>query len=110
MSLAPEDLPEGTFAVIFISRLKADTPGYAETARRMAELVVAMPGFLGMASWRDEEGRGVTISWWRDEDSIRRWRDHPEHARARRRGEAEWYADWHIQVCRVERISRRARS
>jgi len=108
MTLAPEELQRGDWAVIFISRLKADHPGYGETARRMVELVQRIPGFLGMASWRDEEGRGVTISWWRDEEAIRRWRDHPEHARARRRGDEEWYDDWHIQVCRVERFARKA--
>ena len=108
MPLAPENLPVGSLAVIFISRLRTDAPGYEKAARRMVELVRDMPGFLGMASWRDEKGRGVTISWWRDEESIRRWRDHPEHAQARRHGGAEWYADWHIQVCRVERISRKA--
>ena len=109
MPLAPEELPERSLAVIFISRLKPDAPGYEETARRMVELVKGMPGFLGMASWRDEEGRGVTISWWRDEHSIRRWRDHPEHAQARHRGDAEWYVDWHIQICQVQRFSRKAR-
>ncbi len=108
MPLAPEHLPEGVWAVIFISKLKEDAPGYAETARRMLDLVGAMPGFLGLASWRDEEGRGVTISWWRDEESIRRWRDHPDHVRARLRGDEEWYDDWQIQVCRVERLARKA--
>ncbi len=107
MTLAPEHLPEGSLAVIFISKLKADAPGYAETARRMVELVKEMPGFLGMESWRDGQGRGVTISWWQSEEDIRRWRDHPAHARARQRGDVEWYADWHIQVCRVERVTRK---
>ncbi len=107
MPLAPEELPEGAWAVIFISRLKTDAPGYAETARRMVELVETMPGFLGHASWRDEEGRGVTISWWRDEESIRRWRDHPEHVQARRRGDVDWYADWHVQICRIRKINRK---
>ncbi len=95
MPSMPEHLLEGSLAVIFISRLKADAPGCEETAQRMVELVKTMPGFLGPAGWRDEE-------------SIRRWREQPAHARARRHGAEEWYNEWHIEVCRVERTSRKS--
>ena len=91
------------FVVIFISRLRADAQGYEETARRMAELVRQQPGFLGMESWRDANGRGVTISWWESEEAIARWRDHPEHAQARQWGRKKWHDDFHISICRVER-------
>jgi heme-degrading monooxygenase HmoA len=104
----PERLTEGSFVVIFVSRLREDAPGYAKAAARLVGLVRTMPGFMGMASWRDEEGRGVTISWWRDLESIERWRDHPDHARARRRGDVEWYDDWHIEICRIDRIARKS--
>ncbi len=91
------------YAVIFISRLRADAEGYAETARRMMDLVREQPGFLGMESWRDETGRGVTISWWESEEAIARWRQHPRHRQAMRRGREEWYESFRVQICRVER-------
>lgn len=50
MSLALKGLPEGSLAVIVISKLETDAPEYAEAARRMMELVSTMPGFLGMSS------------------------------------------------------------
>lgn len=107
MPPVPDDLPQGSCAVIFISKLKAEAPGYEQTARRMVELVESMPGFLGLESWRDADGRGVTISYWRDENAIAGWRDHPEHAEARRRGDEQWYDDWRIQVCRIEQARRK---
>lgn len=102
----PADLPEPPYyAVIFPSQRPPGDPddGYAAMAARMVELARQQDGYLGHESVRDAEGRGVTISYWRDEDAIRAWRQHREHVEARRRGRDQWYADWAIRVCRVER-------
>ncbi len=93
-------LPRGTVAVIFVSRLKRQAPGHAEAARRMVALAEAMPGFLGMESWRDGDGRGVTISWWESREAIARWKAHPEHRAAQARAE-EWYESWRLSICEV---------
>ena len=95
---------EGCIAVIFMSRLRDPAPGYAEAAGRMVELARAMPGFLDMRSTRNADGFGITISWWRSEEDVARWRDHPEHLEMRRRGREEWYESWHVETCRVERV------
>lgn len=106
MASFPADLPDPPYyAVIFPSRRPPGEPddGYAETAARMVELARGRDGYLGHESVRDADGRGITISYWRDEAAIRAWRDHAEHADARREGRARWYLDWAIRVCRVER-------
>lgn len=106
MSKFPVDLPEPPYyAVIFPSQRPDGDPddGYAEMAGRMVELARQQDGYLGHESVREADGRGVTISYWRDEDAIRAWRAHPEHVEARRRGRDRWYEDWAIRVCRVER-------
>ncbi len=96
------------YAVIFISQLRkdADIDAYRAEAGRMAALARRQPGFIGMQSWRDETGRGVTISWWESEAAIAAWRAHPQHAAAMRRGREEWYEHCQIQVCRIERARR----
>lgn len=91
------------YAVIFTSRLGVYDADYERTAERMAELAKTMPGFLGIESARGEDGLGITVSYWKDEDSIRHWRDNAEHADARRRGRNEWYAHFELRVARVER-------
>ena len=95
---------EGCIAVIFMSRLRDPAPGYAEAAARMVELARTMPGFLGMRSMRDADGTGITISWWRSEEDVAHWRNHPEHLEAQRRGREEWYESWRIEICRVEKV------
>ncbi len=97
-------LPEPPYyAVVFTSHRRPGDHGYAEAADRMEELVRAQPGFLGMDSARDPGGLGITVGYFKDERSIRAWREHVEHAAARERGRARWYEDYTVHVARVER-------
>ncbi len=90
------------FAVIFTSLHSADTAGYAETARRMEALASAQPGFLGIETVREGE-RGITVSYWRSERDIARWKAELEHAQAQRRGRKRWYRRYSVRVVRVIR-------
>ena len=101
---------EGCLAVIFTSRLRDPAPGYEETARRLARLVRTMPGFLGMESVRGADGFGITVSYWRSEEDIARWKAHPEHLEAQRAGGREWYESYDLRICRITRIGARRRS
>jgi heme-degrading monooxygenase HmoA len=92
------------YAVVFTSqRTEGDAAAYGATAERMAELARAEPGFLGVESARGADGVGITVSYWRSEDDIRRWHADAEHEEAQRLGYGRWYAWFHRRVCRVER-------
>jgi len=91
------------YAVIFTSVRTDIDNGYGETAARMVELAESMDGFLGADSAREEVG--ITVSYWRDLDAIKAWRQHPEHVEAQRRGRKEWYESFTTRVCLVERES-----
>src|SRR5512135_105225 len=99
------DTPEPPYyAVVFTSlRAAADPEGYAVTADRMAELASAQPGFLGMESVRDQQGVGITVSYWSSLEAIRNWRDVAEHRAAQSSGRSKWYDEFRLRVCRVER-------
>ena len=90
-------------AVIFTSRIRVDAEGYHAMSRRMADRVEGRPGFLGMESMRDAQGFGVTVSYWRDLDAVRAWRDDPAHTEARTLGRDRWYAGYRVRVCEVQR-------
>jgi heme-degrading monooxygenase HmoA len=89
------------YAVIFTSH-RADDEGYAETSARMQELGQQQPGFLGIESVRGDDGVGITVSYWRDLESIRAWKANEEHLVAQARGKREWYSDYVTRVCKVE--------
>ncbi|SHF45908.1 antibiotic biosynthesis monooxygenase family protein [Streptoalloteichus hindustanus] len=90
------------YAVIFSSRRTAVDDGYQETARRMLELAARQPGYLGVEHARDAE-LGITVSYWRDEESIRNWRRDVEHIAAQDRGRSQWYEAYEVRVAKVER-------
>jgi heme-degrading monooxygenase HmoA len=93
------------YAVIFTSRRTGGDRGYGTASDRMLELVAQQPGFLGVDTARDADGLGITVSYWRDEESIRAWRRVAEHERVQRAGRATWYEDYSIHVARVERMA-----
>jgi heme-degrading monooxygenase HmoA len=93
----------GALAVVFTSRRTPGDGGYAQTADQMVALAASQPGFLGVESARGEDGLGLTVSYWRDEASIRRWREQADHLAAQRAGRERWYRAYAVRVCRVER-------
>lgn len=91
------------YAVIFSSVPTTNEDGYAEMARRMSELAVGMPGYLGIESAENPDGSGITVSYWTDEAAIRNWRRHAEHLAAQQLGRERWYSRFELRVARVER-------
>lgn len=92
------------YAVIFTSRrTAADPESYDRTADRMVELAATMPGYLGIESARGADGVGITISYWNDLESIRKWREQAEHRLAQRAGKERWYECYSLRVCLVEK-------
>ncbi|MGW1805708.1 antibiotic biosynthesis monooxygenase family protein [Streptomyces sp. NPDC002078] len=101
---APASLPAPPYyAAVFTAVRTAGDNGYAERNERMMKLAADQPGFLGVDSARGADGLGITVSYWKDEESIAAWRDHTEHALARAQGREHWYAAFSLHVAKVER-------
>jgi heme-degrading monooxygenase HmoA len=97
-------LPEPPyFAVIFSSLRTPGDAGYADMAERMVALAAGQEGFLGVESTRGDNGFGITVSYWRDLESIAAWRRHAEHRVAQELGRGQWYGHYELRVARVER-------
>lgn len=105
MALVFDNPPEPPYyAVIFTSGLRDDAaPGYEEMAEAMVELAQKQPGYLGFESARGEEGLGMTVSYWKDEASIKAWKNLAKHKAAQETGKKNWYQWFHIHVAKVER-------
>lgn len=88
------------YAVIFSSVRTEGDNGYSTMADKMAGLAENQDGFLELESVRQEPG--ITVSYWRDRDSIRKWRENLEHTIAREQGRAQWYETFKVRICRVE--------
>ena len=94
-------LPTPYYAVIFTSLLTDPNNTYDETAKRMVELASQQEGFLGVDSVRDDIG--ITVSYWKNLESISAWKANAEHLIAQKKGHEEWYKKFTIRISRVER-------
>ncbi|KAA3610487.1 MAG: antibiotic biosynthesis monooxygenase [Calditrichaeota bacterium] len=88
------------YAVIFTSDLK-NNEGYAEMATKMSELASQQSGYLGHDSACEEVG--ITVSYWKDLDSIQKWKENTEHKIARKIGRDKWYKSFSVKICKVEK-------
>ena len=89
------------YAVIFTSLRTEVDDGYAAMAEAMDALARTQPGYLGIESARD--GLGITVSYWRDLDSIAAWKRNVDHLAAQSLGRERWYLSYKTRVARVER-------
>ena len=91
------------YAVIFTSLRSPVDEGYGDMADKMVALAAQQPGFLGVESAREGEGLGITVSYWRDLESIARWKANSEHQLAQRLGHQKWYSAFTTRIAHVER-------
>jgi heme-degrading monooxygenase HmoA len=97
-------LPEPPYyAVIFTSKRTEGDLGYGEMAETMVQRAAQQPGFLGIESVRGTDGIGITVSYWRDLDAIRKWKTNSEHLQAQEAGKTKWYECYSVRIARVER-------
>ena len=89
------------YAVIFTSIRTDGDHGYAEMASKMVQLAAEQPGFIGIESARD--GVGITVSYWSDLESIKRWKANAEHLVAQKLGHEQWYTNFKTRIAKVER-------
>ncbi|MFM9082411.1 MAG: antibiotic biosynthesis monooxygenase family protein [Actinomycetota bacterium] len=84
---------------VFRTRLRDEArEEYVPMAAEMSELARAMPGFVDAKTFSAPDGERVTIVTFADRTSHDAWRDHPRHREAQRRGSADFYEEWSVQV------------
>ena len=69
----------------------------------MQDEIQHSPGFLGMESYREGTGKGVTISYWEGKKAIRQWKENSKHVLAQQYGKTHAYAQFELKICRVEK-------
>lgn len=89
------------YAVIFTSIKTTTDEGYNEMADKMMVLTTQQEGFLGVETARNEIG--ITVSYWKDIASIKKWKEVSEHKIAQEKGKTTWYQSFKVRIAKVER-------
>lgn len=93
------------FVVIFEVQPRAERwDDYLETARLLRPEIEQIDGFVDNERYKSErtEGRVLSLSTWRDEKALVRWRTQAtHHTRGQERGRFEIFEEYHLRVGEV---------
>jgi heme-degrading monooxygenase HmoA len=98
-----QDLSEANYLVSFISLMSPSTAGYIKAAEQMMAAVQSQDGFIAVYSARNEEGIGITNSYWSSLEAIEKWKAEPTHSKIQQKGKQRWYQWYQLQVCEILR-------
>ena len=78
---------------------------YLEHARLLREELERIDGFLSIERFESlsEPGKMLSLSFFRDEDAVARWRNHERHRATQAAGRGGIFADYRLRVAAVLR-------
>lgn len=78
---------------------------YLDIAAELKPLLQAIDGFISVERFQSivDPRKYLSLSLWRDEDAVARWRAVEAHRLAQMRGRSEIFADYHLRVASVIR-------
>ena len=93
-------------AVIFeVEPAAGQRDAYLAIAAELAPLLRAMDGFLSVERFESltHPGRFLSLSFWRDEAALRRWRAEEAHRQAQTAGRSGIFAGYRLRVGEIIR-------
>jgi heme-degrading monooxygenase HmoA len=78
---------------------------YLDLAAALREELSKIDGFISIERFESltQKGKILSLSFWRDEDAIRRWRTLQAHRAAQTRGRSSIFANYRLRVAEVVR-------
>ena len=60
-------------------------------------------GYLGCEVYREENGFGVNVSYWKDLNALKNWREKTLHKKAQALGREKRYKNYTLRICVAQR-------
>lgn len=93
-------------AVIFeVTPADGKQDAYLDVAAAMRPLVHEVDGFISVERFQSltHPGKLLSLSFFRDEEAVQRWRELTEHRSAQSKGRSGLFADYRLRVAHVLR-------
>jgi heme-degrading monooxygenase HmoA len=93
-------------AVIFeFTAAEGRFPDYKALAEGLSDAVRKVDGFLSIERFQSisDPKRFVSLSFWRDEEAVRKWRNLQKHREAQAKGRGGIFSEYRLRVCTVLR-------
>lgn len=81
------------------------TEEYMEIAAELRQHLKDIDGFISIERFTSltDEGKILSLSFWRDEASIKKWRNLEVHRSAQQKGRSGIFSNYRLRVCEVVR-------
>ncbi|MDE2184782.1 MAG: antibiotic biosynthesis monooxygenase [Alphaproteobacteria bacterium] len=91
--------------VVIFEAWPAERERYLDIAAQLRPLLDGIDGFLSIERFESlsEKGKVLSLSFWRDEEAVARWRNTPEHRAAQAAGRAGVFGDYRLRIAAVQR-------
>jgi heme-degrading monooxygenase HmoA len=78
---------------------------YLDQASILRELLEGIDGFLSVERFQSlvEPNKILSLSFFRDEEAVKTWRNTIEHRKAQALGRNEYFLDYHLRITQVLR-------
>ena len=78
---------------------------YLDMAAKLKPILENIDGFISIERFSSlaEEGKVLSLSFWRDDEAIKEWRNIESHRLAQKKGREGVFADYRIRVANVNR-------
>ena len=90
-------------AAIFTSIRTNVEEGYDKMDELTFKEIETINGYLGYEAYRDENGFGVNVSYWKDLNALKNWKENTLHKKAQALGREKWYKNYKLRICLVQR-------
>jgi len=93
-------------AVIFEAQAEPEHQArYLQLAAELKPLLADIDGFIDIERFQSltTEGKILSLSWWRDEDAVRAWKQNVFHQAAQAEGRESIFACYRIRVAKMIR-------
>ncbi len=79
--------------------------GYLDEAARLRLLLEEVDGFVSIERFESltEPGKILSLSFFRDEDAVKAWRNRPEHRATQALGRSTYFTDYRLRMAEVTR-------
>lgn len=79
--------------------------GYLAWAADLRAELVKMEGFISIERFQSltDEGKVLSLSFWRDEECLAKWRNLEAHRAAQAAGRQTMFRDYHLRIAEVAR-------
>jgi heme-degrading monooxygenase HmoA len=93
-------------AVIFeVEPADSRREAYLDIAARLRPLLEGIDGFISIERFQSlsDENRILSLSFWRDEEAVKAWRNTEEHRQAQTAGRGGIFAGYRLRIAQVVR-------